>query len=177
MALLANVWRIFTGHNKMGLGSWMTAGKMIVGRFTLGYTEYVVMAITVALVVVLKQYGMSDIAIFFVLWTGNIVFSTGILVASRLVDITLMRAYRRGMEAVWQVCATKGWLHKSLVAVWIAGSLVWFTFWLGPAYVTVFFEQELRYRQHRIIALIILSGVQMGCWSILYLTSIHFLEV
>ncbi len=125
--------------------------------------EWALLGITGSVVVSLKAAGVGNIAIFFILWIGNLVIEAAMVKFndSTTIDITLMEGLRRLVDAAFKKSAVAGIVIEILVVIRL---LVWD----GSAYFIIFFRNRLPNKFMKISTFILAAGFQMAVWTGLY---------
>lgn len=129
-----------------------------------GTTDYILTGLTASLVTFLKYNNVSEMNIFFILWTIGVIISTVLIKIDQnaLHDFTLSKALRDSISATYVESKTLGIFVLVL-------SLIKIVFWDGPERVVMFFGEEISGRRKiELVVVILFSGIQMGAWTALY---------
>lgn len=126
--------------------------------------EWMLLGITGMLVVILKSWGIGDVSIFFILWGGNLVIETAMVLFndSTEVDVTLMEGLRRLVDMAFQ----KSIIAGSIIEIIVIIRLI---IWDGAAYFIIFFRNRLTGKFAKISLFIFAAGFQMAVWTLLYI--------
>ena len=125
--------------------------------------EWALLGVTAALVTFLKYRGLSDVSIWLVLWSLNLLFSSAVVLFNDRfqIDITLMEAVRRFTNKTSGKSRLLGWFMELIVMIRLL-------LWDGPCQILIYFRERLPSRLLRISLFVGASGVQMFIWAKLY---------
>jgi hypothetical protein len=127
------------------------------------FEMFVLVPVTQALVGFLLHYRFSVMGVFLILWIGNLLVSTSILLFSdkSKSDPTLAEGFRGLFEAS---------LRKSKIAGLIFGlcATLFLIFWEGAAAYLIFLRNMVANRLSQVIIFVAVSGIQMAAWTKVY---------
>lgn len=126
--------------------------------------EWGLVGATAALVTFLKFKGLSDVAIWLVLWALNLLFSGAVVLCNdrTTVDFTLMETSRRWTNAAAQKSKWAGYVIELIVFIRLL-------LWDGPCMLVIYFKERLPSGLLRAGVFVAASGFQMFIWAQLYI--------
>lgn len=130
------------------------------------WVDWLLVGVTAMLVVFLKSIDFSDLAVFAVLWVGNVLVSWSVVFANDKtgIDLTLMQGLRRLVDATTERSRFFGIICEAVV-------LVRLTIWDGPDQLFIYFRKHLpQSTAFRVSFFLGASGVQMAIWTLLYVS-------
>jgi len=127
------------------------------------FIEWLLVAATASVFVLLRQYGLSDREIWLLFWVANLAISGALVVGNdRLgIDITLMQTLRKLVAAA---TSRAKWVGLPLEAAVFIRLLIWD----GPCQLLIFFRERLPSRTVRVCFFVAASGLQMFVWANIY---------
>lgn len=127
------------------------------------FIEWLLVAATASVFVLLREHGLPDRQIWLLFWVANLAASgAAVLCNDRLgVDITLMQTLRRAVDAATRRAR---WVGLPLEAALFVRLLIWD----GPCQMLIFFRQRLPSRSIRVSFFVAASGLQMFVWARIY---------
>ncbi len=130
--------------------------------------DWLLVGLTQILVAFLIQLGLSYGLIFLLLWTGNIALNWSIVAINdkTKIDFTLMEGLRRLINAALEKSRLTGRILEAII-------LIRLIIWDGSDNVVIFFRHKLDNFYLRLATFIVVSGVQMGVWTTLYVLGYH----
>ena len=138
--------------------------KIAVAFPVVSWLDWVLVGVAVALVGVLKEYGVADTVVFLILWLGNMLVSGSIVYIGRKTqtDLTLMEGLRRLVDKTTEKTRTTG----ILLEVFLFFRLL---LWDGADQFIVFFDRRLKSTGAKIAVFVAASGIQMAIWTVLFI--------
>ncbi len=137
------------------------------------WADWALVGATATLVAFLKQFNLSDLAIFAVLWIGNILLSWSIVFANSKseIDFTLMEGLRRLINVSLEKSKLTGTILEALIFMRLL-------IWDGADHIVIFFNHKLSSKLLKATTLIVCSAIQMSIWTVLYVYGYNnFLEL
>jgi len=127
------------------------------------FIEWLLVAVTASVFVLLRHHGLSDGQIWLLFWVANLAVSGALVVGNdRLgIDITLMQTLRKGVAAV---TSRAKWVGLPLEAAIFVRLLIWD----GPCQLLIFFRERLPSRTVRVCFFVVACGLQMFVWARIY---------
>ena len=162
--------RLLRFFSKGGGGTASEGATTIASGVALNILEWKIVALAFAVVAFLKFAGVSDFAVFMLLWIGDVALSAAILWMERAsgLDITFMDTYRRAASRWLGV----GGASRVLLALVVLLVMIWY----GPAYVASYFKAHLYPRPTTLaVAVVAMAGLQMALWTPAYLAGVDLL--
>jgi len=125
--------------------------------------EWGLVGVTAGLVTFLKLRGLSDMAVWLVLWGLNLLFSTAVVLFNDRfrIDLTLMEALRKLTTTAFAKSRWAGYLMEMTVFVRLL-------LWDGASQLLIYFRERLPSRALRGGFFLAASGLQMFIWAKLY---------
>lgn len=126
--------------------------------------EWGLVGATAGLVTFLKFRGLSDVAIWLVLWGLNLLFSGAVVLCNdrTKIDFTLMETSRRWTNAAAKKSKWVGYIIEVIVFIRLL-------LWDGPCLLVIYFKERLPSRSLRSAIFVAASGFQMFIWAQLYI--------
>ena len=127
-------------------------------------TEWFLVAVTAAIVSLLKHYRLTDTSIWFILWGLNLMVSGAVIVFGDKIkiDITLMQSLRKLSNAITKRTKVIGILLEFCIVLRLL-------LWDGSAHMLIFFRERIPSNLLRACLFIFASGFQMFVWAKLYI--------
>ncbi len=127
-------------------------------------TEWFLVAVTAAIVTLLKHYGLTDTPIWLILWGLNLMVSGAVIVfGDRFkLDITLMQSLRKLSNAITKRTKVVGILIETCIVIRLL-------LWDGSAHLLIFFRERIPSNLLRVCLFVFASGFQMFVWAKLYI--------
>lgn len=125
--------------------------------------EWGLVGVTAGLVTFLKYHGLSDMALWLVLWGLNLLFSAAVVLFNDhfRIDLTLMEALRKLTTTAFTKSRRAGYLMELTVFVRLF-------LWDGASQLLIYFRERLPSRALRGGFFLAASGLQMFIWVKLY---------
>jgi hypothetical protein len=127
------------------------------------FIEWLLVAATASVFVLLRHHGLSDRQIWLLFWVANVAISGAVVLCNdRLgIDITLMQTLRKLVDAATRRAK---WVGLPLEAALFVRLLIWD----GPCQLLIFFRERLPSRTVRVCFFVVAGGLQMFVWARIY---------
>lgn len=125
--------------------------------------EWGLVGVTAGLVTFLKYHSLSDMTVWLILWSLNLLFSVAVILFSNhfRIDLTLMEALRKLTTTASARSKWVGYLMELAVFVRLL-------LWDGASQLLIYFRERLPSRALRGGFFLAASGLQMFIWLKLY---------
>lgn len=138
-------------------------GLLALGAILYRQMDWVLVALSASLVALFKYHRLSHLSIYGIFWMVNLLLSWAVIVCSEKiqVDFTLSNGWRRLVDKAGSRSRLLGGI---LEVAFVTGIGLWAG--AGPLY--IFLKEKIRHRAILIGLLVLVSGIQMAVWTLLF---------